>query len=144
MAPTTQQAVHVDHFADGSHDLRAFVSVGEAHVIPPAAGEVLVNLILRPVNPAGEAARACYRLLQSRLVWFSTLSTQRLLSVCVWYRLLPHKWKCWTRSCVPIHTRHRRCTRRPHCPLLRHQNCSRLLHGCTSLFWTTLFGDGLS
>ena len=56
MAPTTQQAVFVNDFGDGSHDLRAFVSVGEAQVVPPAAGEVLLKLLLRPVNPAGEAA----------------------------------------------------------------------------------------
>ena len=59
MAPATQQAVLVTDFGDGSHDLRAFVSVGEAPVVQPAAGEVLVKLLLRPVNPAGEAACAC-------------------------------------------------------------------------------------
>ena len=53
MAPLAQQAVLVTAFGAGSHDLHDFVSIGEVPVVPPGQGEVLVKMLLRPVNPAG-------------------------------------------------------------------------------------------
>ena len=59
MAPATQQAVLVNAFGAGSDNLHAFVSVGEVPVVPAGQGEVLVKMLMRPVNPAGMPARGC-------------------------------------------------------------------------------------
>jgi NADPH:quinone reductase-like Zn-dependent oxidoreductase len=61
MVPSTQQAVLVNAFGARSHDLHAFVSVGEVPVVPAGQGEVLVKMLMRPVNPAGTPARGCRR-----------------------------------------------------------------------------------
>ena len=57
MAPLTQYAVLVNAFGAGSHDVKAFVSIGEIPVVPPGQDEVLVKMLLRPVNPVGAPAR---------------------------------------------------------------------------------------
>ena len=111
MAPSTQQAVVVSDFAGGSHDIRGFVSVGDVPVIPPAAGEVLVKLLLRPVNPAGTPARVCSIPLQAsmccRVHILDPVTIKSIVPVPA-YRLLPHQWGFREDTSLSVHARHRR------------------------------------
>ena len=57
MAPLTQYAVLVNALGAGSHDVKAFISIDEIPVVPSGQDEVLVNMLLRPVNPVGAPAK---------------------------------------------------------------------------------------